>query len=82
MEGTFYEKLIPSQKARSIINRFTKAFVSGAFSALGLITLATPANWTEVPQLLSMISLAAVYGGLTGIIMAGQKWYSWKEVGE
>jgi hypothetical protein len=79
MEATFYERLVPSQKARSIINRFFKAFVSGAFSALGLITIAMPANWTEVPAILSLISLSALYGGLTGIIMAGWKWYGWVE---
>jgi formate/nitrite transporter FocA (FNT family) len=79
MEKTFYERLIPSQKARSIINRFLKAFISGAFSALGLITIAMPQNWTEVPMLLSMLALSAMYGGLTGVIMAGQKWASWKE---
>jgi len=80
MEGTFYEKLVPSQKARSIINRFAKAFVSGAFSALGLITIAMPANWTEVPSLLSMSSISALFGGLNGVILAGWKWYGWKEI--
>jgi len=79
-EKTFYEKLIPSQKARSVINRFVKAFISGAFSALGLVTIAMPQNWTEVPTLLSMLSLSAMYGGMTGIIMAGQKYFSWKEI--
>jgi len=59
--------------------RFVKAAVSGIFTALGLITIAMPQNWTEVPALLSMISLAALYGAVTGIIMAGQKWYSWTE---
>jgi len=78
-EAIFYEKLVPSQKVRSIINRFAKAFVSGAFSSLALMTIAIPQNWTEVPQLLSMLTLAALYGGLTGVIMAGQKWYSWKD---
>ena len=79
MEKTFYERLVPSQKARSVINRFTKAFVSGAFSALGLITIAMPQNWTEMPVLLSMLALAGMYGGITGVIMAGEKWANWKE---
>ncbi len=79
MEKTFYQRLIPSEKVRSIINRFLKAFISGAFSALGLVTITMPQNWTEIPTILSMLSLAALYGGVTGIIMAGQKWYSWTE---
>ena len=70
---------MPSLKVRSIINRFLKAFISGALSAMGLITIAMPQNWTEVPILLSMLALAGMYGGLTGVIMAGQKWYSWKD---
>jgi hypothetical protein len=68
-----------SEKTKSILMRFVKAAVSGIFSALSLITLAMPQNWTEVPALLSMLSLACLYGALTGIIMAGQKWYSWKD---
>ena len=68
-----------SYKLESILKRFLKAAISGIFSALGLITLAMPQNWTEVPALLSMLSLACLYGALTGIIMAGQKWYSWKD---
>ena len=79
MEKTFYQRLIPSEKARAIINRFLKAFISGAFSALSLVTITMPQNWTEIPTILSMLSLAALYGGVTGIIMAGQKWYSWTE---
>lgn len=77
MEKTFFEKLIPSLKARSIINRFVKAFVSGAFSAMGLITIAMPSNWQEMGTVLAMLALACMYGGVTGVIMAGQKWYSW-----
>jgi ABC-type proline/glycine betaine transport system permease subunit len=66
-------------KVKSISMRFLKAAVSGMFSALGLITIAMPSNWTEVPALLSMIALACLYGAVTGVIMAGQKWYSWRD---
>lgn len=79
MEKTFYQRLIVSEKARSVINRFFKAFISGSFASLGLVTIAMPKNWTEVPALLSMLAISALYGGVTGVIMAGQKWYSWTE---
>jgi len=78
-EKTFYERAIPSQKARCIINRFAKAFISGAFSALGLITLAVPQNWTDVPALLSILAISALFGGLNGVILAGEKWANWKD---
>lgn len=68
-----------SDKVKSILMRFVKAAISGMFSALGLITIAMPKNWTEVPALISMLLLACLYGAVTGIIMAGQKWYSWKD---
>jgi hypothetical protein len=78
-EKTFYERLVPSQKARSVISRFVKAFVSGAFTAMGLITLAMPSNWREFGSIVSMLTLACLYGGLNGVILAGWKWYGWRD---
>jgi hypothetical protein len=79
MEKTFYERLIPSQKARSIINRLVKAFIFGAIGNIGLITIVMPKNWQEITTVLAMFSFAAIAGGITGVLSALQKWYSWKE---
>jgi hypothetical protein len=77
LEKSFYERCIPSLKVRSILNRFLKAFISGAFSAMALMTIAMPSNWEEMAKILAMLALAGMYGGVTGLIMAGQKWASW-----
>jgi len=79
MEQTFYEKLIPSQKARSVINRLVKAFIFGALGNLGLLTIVMPRNWTDLTTVLAMVSFACLAGGITGVLMALQKFQSWKE---
>ena len=78
-DKTFYEILIPSLKARAIINRLAKAFVFGAIGNIGLITIVMPKTWTEIPTMLGMFGFAAIAGGITGVLMALQKWYSWTE---
>lgn len=79
MEKTFYERLIPSLKARSIINRLVKAFVFGALGNMALLTIAIPQTWREISTVLAMVTFACISGGITGVLMALQKWYSWKE---
>lgn len=79
MEQTFYEKLIPSLKVRAIINRLVKAFVFGAIGNLGLITIVMPSNWKEITTILAMFAFSAIAGGITGVLMAIQKWNSWVE---
>ena len=68
-----------SIKIEAIIKRFVKAFISGAFTSMGLIAITTPANWGDLKVLVTILAFAAIGGGLNGVIMAGQKWYSWKE---
>ena len=78
-EAIFYEKLVPSAKARSIINRLVKAFVFGALGALSGLTILMPGNWREIGTVLGMVFFACISGGITGVLMSLQKWYSWKD---
>jgi hypothetical protein len=79
MDKKFYERLIPSQKARSIINRLVKAFIFGALGNLGLLTIVMPKNWVDLATIMAMVFFACVAGGITGVLMALQKWYTWKD---
>jgi hypothetical protein len=78
-EKTFYERAIPSQKARSVINRLVKAFVFGALGNLTFLTIVMPNNWADLTTILAMVSFSCVAGGITGVLMALQKWNSWKD---
>ncbi len=75
-EKSFYEKLIPSLKVRVILNRLFKAFIFGAIGNIGLITIVMPQNWKEIPTILAMFAFAGIAGGITGVLMALQKWNS------
>ena len=77
MDKTFYEALIPSLKARSIINRLVKAFIFGALGSLAGLTIITPKSWADFATIIPMIIFACVSGGFTGVMMALQKFKSW-----
>jgi hypothetical protein len=68
-----------SQKTKSVIGRFIKGAVSGAFTAMALVTWATPTSWTELPTVLSILGLVGIAGAINGAILAGQKYASWVE---
>lgn len=66
------------QKIKSVINRFLKGLLSGGFTALGLVSVATPQSWTDIWSFLNMLAIAFVGGAINGLILAGIKWASWK----
>lgn len=68
-----------SEKTISVLNRFIKGFLSGAVTSMGLVTLAMPTVWSDVWQILNNLGLAAIFGGLNGLLLALQKYVSWKE---
>jgi hypothetical protein len=77
MDKTFYEALIPSLKARSVIKRFLKVFIAGAFTSMGLMTVVVPKSWQEMSTILTMLSIAGLYGGVSGVILGFEKWWNW-----
>ncbi len=80
MEKNFYERLVPSDKVRAIINRLVKAFVFGAIGAMMSMTIVAPANWQEIWSSLAAVLFSCIVGGFTGVGMAVQKWWSWTEI--
>ncbi len=68
-----------SLKVKSILLRLLKGFISGAFASMGTVAIVTSADLSQLKVQLALLAFAGISGGLTGLIMAGQKWASWKE---
>lgn len=71
-----------SDKYKSVLARFAKAFISGAVSAAGIITVANVHTWSDLYLSLNAIALLLLIGGINGILMAVEKFATWKEDGE
>jgi len=71
--------IIMSEKTKAVLVRLGKGFGAGAIGAMALVTIKQPAVWTEFIPLLNSLGLAAATGGLTGLLLALQKWGSWKD---
>ena len=66
-------------KIKSIVSRFLKGALSGALTAMGMVTVVAPSNWTELATIVNILAVAGSFGAINGAILAGMKWYSWKE---
>lgn len=65
---------------KSISMRFLKGAIAGAVGSMAIISLKTPAVWGDYFTMLNTLALAGAYGATTGILLAAEKWTSWKEV--
>ena len=68
-----------SQKTKSVLMRFVKGFVAGAVTMMLGVSISAPANWVELMSALSILAVTGIYGGVVGLLLALEKWYSWKE---
>ena len=64
---------------KSILTRFGKGIVTGAVASMVLVTYSTPTIWADFNSIFSALGVAAVSGSITGLLLALQKWASWKE---
>lgn len=64
---------------QSIIQRFLKGIIAGAVSSMCLVTIQQPAMWADWGVLLNSLGMACAFGGLTGLLLALQKWASWTD---
>lgn len=64
---------------KSVLKRLLKGFIAGAVGSMSIIVIASPANFNEIAILLKALLLAGVGGGISGLLLALQKWASWKE---
>lgn len=68
-----------SQKAKSVLMRFAKAFLSGAASAAALITVSNVSTWTDLPSALNAAIISIIVGGINGVFMGAEKWMNWED---
>lgn len=71
-----------SEKVKVIGKRFLKAFLAGAFASvagIAIITFQDVHTWSGLFAAFSNISLVGIMGGITGVVMAGEKWANWKD---
>jgi hypothetical protein len=68
-----------NEKIKSILMRLLKGAVSGAVSTILLLTFTVPTNWLELKNFIALVTIAGIFGAINGVLLALQKWYSWKE---
>ena len=59
--------------------RFAKGMVAGAVGQMALVSMKTPSVWADLKPLLLSLGLAFVFGALTGLVLALEKWSTWEE---
>ena len=64
---------------KSILIRFAKGILAGAISAMILVPLVMPTSWHGFKEIFNNLGIAACFGSITGLILAVQKWASWKD---
>ena len=64
---------------KSLITRFGKGIIAGAVASMALVTYNTPTIWSDFSSIFNALGIAAVSGAITGLLLALQKWASWKE---
>ena len=66
-------------KIQSILTRFMKGAIAGAISAMIMVSLNTPSTWGDMSMLINSLALAGTFGGVTGFLLALQKWAIWND---
>jgi len=63
-----------TQKIKSALLRFARGFASGALSAMVIIVPGSMGSWGDLSTWIGALSLAGVFGGITGAILAIDKY--------
>ena len=63
-----------TQKIKSALLRFIRGFVSGAISAMVVIAPNSMNDWSDLSTWLGALSLAGIFGGITGVLLAMDKY--------
>ena len=66
-------------KLKVILARFLRGFFAGAVASMAAITINQAASWKEVIDIFNSLALSAVIGGISGGILALDKYLRWEE---
>jgi len=66
-------------KTKSILKRLLKGTIAGVVTSLSVVTLAVPSTWSELASTVNALALAGIYGAITGLLLALNKWAVWKD---
>lgn len=64
---------------KSVLMRFLKGAIAGAVASMSVISYQTPVVWSDFHLILNNLAIACVAGAMGGLMLALQKWASWKE---
>jgi uncharacterized membrane protein len=67
------------EEIKSVGKRLLKGLIAGSIASMAMITLQTPSVWTDFVPLLNSLAVAGMFGAITGLLLALQKWASWTE---
>jgi hypothetical protein len=63
----------------AVLKRLVKGFIAGAVSSMVLVIPTTTSSFADVKFWLSALLIAGIFGGVTGVILAVEKWsQSWR----
>lgn len=67
------------KKIKAVLFRFAKGFISGAITTMTLVPFVTVTSWKELQTWICALTIAGCFGGINGMLLAAQKYYSWKD---
>jgi len=67
------------EKVIAVFKRLLKGLIAGGVAAMALVPLVLPNTWSGFLPTFNTLGIAFAFGGLTGLILALQKWANWKE---
>jgi hypothetical protein len=70
-------------KTKSVLMRFVKAFIGSALAAIASIVVSKlqgVSTWSDLLISLQQLAFVGTTAGITGLILAGEKAFSWKDV--
>jgi hypothetical protein len=71
--------LIKFNMYKSILIRFLKGAIAGAVASMSMVTIQQPSVWADFGTLFSSLGMAGLFGAITGLLLALQKWATWTE---
>jgi hypothetical protein len=63
----------------SVVKRFLKGIIAGAVASMCMVTINQPSVWADYGTIFNSLGMACAFGGITGFLLALQKWASWEE---